>query len=144
MASPVCYRKCRKCGLLSPDSDNLYLFVKDSNHKTGYTNLCKECKNRHGRNSPVTKETARKAQYKFRYGISIEEYDDIYITQQGACAICFTHASELKYRLHIDHCHETGKVRGLLCKRCNLAIGFLDEDIDKLNSSIKYLETHNG
>ena len=77
-----------------------------------------------------------------RYGISNAEYDEMYSTQDGKCAICGRHQSELSQRLCIDHCHETGFVRGLLCKKCNSAIGLFSDNLKLLQNAIKYLEVN--
>ena len=65
---------------------------------------------------------------KGRYGISKKEYDVLFLSQNGCCAICSSHQSLFKKRLHVDHCHETGSIRGLLCVNCNTAIGHFKED----------------
>jgi hypothetical protein len=79
-----------------------------------------------------------------KYGIGAKEYDALYAAQNGCCAICRKHQSTLKQPLHVDHCHVTEKVRGLLCKRCNLGIGMLEESADSLTNAIDYLEHHSG
>jgi hypothetical protein len=55
-------------------------------------------------------------------GMSVEQFDEMYIKQKGCCAICGKHQSLFKRRLDIDHCHKTGKVRGLLCATCNAQV----------------------
>lgn len=83
----------------------------------------------------------RKAVFiKHTYGISIDDYNKMFINQEGRCAICKTHQSELPKGLHIDHCHKTNKVRGLLCFKCNSGIGKLNDDVEILKSAIQYLE----
>jgi hypothetical protein len=66
--------------------------------------------------------------------IDPEEFESMLRSQNGFCLICAN--SE---KLVIDHCHSTGKIRGLLCNRCNVAIGLMDDDINKLQSAIIYL-----
>lgn len=78
--------------------------------------------------------------YKYKYGISIIEYDKILESQNNACAICKTPQSDLNYSLAVDHCHDTNKVRGLLCRHCNLAIGYFKDNINVIQNSIYYLE----
>lgn len=58
------------------------------------------------------------------YGLSLVEYNEILASQGGVCAICGTQSSGK--RLSVDHCHETGQVRGILCQRCNLSLGHLE------------------
>jgi hypothetical protein len=76
---------------------------------------------------------------KGRYGITLEEWQALYDEQGGRCAICDRHASELKRTLVVDHDHQTGKVRGLLCHDCNAALGLMGDDPDRLKRACKYL-----
>lgn len=62
-----------------------------------------------------------------RHGIGVEDYERMLAEQGGACAICDKTPSAEEI-LRIDHCHATGRIRGLLCNRCNLAIGYLRDD----------------
>ena len=62
--------------------------------------------------------------------------------QNNSCSICKKHKDEFTYHLVVDHCHTTGKIRGLLCKKCNLGIGHLNDDITILENSIEYLKKH--
>jgi hypothetical protein len=72
------------------------------------------------------------------YGISIEEYDQMLLEQNGVCYICNKKPSD-KRALDIDHNHETGVVRGLLCSQHNRAIGLFDDSINLLARAIEYL-----
>ncbi len=74
-----------------------------------------------------------------QYNITEDDYNDIFAAQNGKCLICGRHQSEIGKSLHIDHCHKTGKVRGLLCSNCNTAIGLLQDDIENLKCAIMYL-----
>ena len=73
------------------------------------------------------------------YGITLADYDKMYISQNGCCAICKIHQSEDKLTFCVDHCHITGKVRGLLCSKCNKAIGLFKDKIELLQKAINYL-----
>lgn len=70
----------------------------------------------------------RNAALKHNYGITTVEYDLIFKTQSGCCAICGRHQTELKTRLCVDHSHKTGRIRGLLCRRCNLVLGVYENN----------------
>lgn len=70
------------------------------------------------------------------YGLTEEQYNDMISSQNNMCAICNKTSHKT---LHIDHDHETGKVRGLLCSNCNTGIGFFKDDISLLNNAIDYL-----
>jgi len=77
------------------------------------------------------------------YGISLKEYNAMVESQDGKCAICGVDETlEIRgktVRLAVDHCHTTGKVRGLLCAKCNQGIGCLKDDVELLQSAIDYL-----
>ena len=83
---------------------------------------------------------------KSRYGITKEYYLHLLEKQNGVCAICSKvnvhknkHGS-LNKRLVVDHCHSTGLVRGLLCNRCNIALGGFNDDPTLLKSAILYMD----
>ena len=74
------------------------------------------------------------------YGITLQDYYAMRDEQNGQCAICGKHESSFKKRLGVDHCHKSGKVRGLLCFHCNHAIGKLDDSPKLLRTAADYLE----
>jgi hypothetical protein len=76
-----------------------------------------------------------------RYGISPQEYDAM-LEEQGGCAICGGESGIAGKRHHIDHCHETGIVRGILCGPCNVAIGMMKNDPRRLIAAAEYLYRH--
>jgi hypothetical protein len=78
----------------------------------------------------------RKQLLAWRYGLTVEEYDALWAAQGERCSIC--REVPLK-RISVDHCHITGRVRGLLCTRCNFGIGNLRDDPDFLQRAIEYL-----
>ena len=86
------------------------------------------------------KAKARHGNLVRKYGIGLKEYDELFITQEGCCAICGTHQTELSRALVVDHNHETGEIRGLLCHKCNLTLGYVNDNIRVLINAIKYLE----
>lgn len=79
--------------------------------------------------------------FKF-YGITRDIYNQMLVNQDFKCAICGTHQSNLKKQLHIDHCHNTKKVRGLLCQKCNSGLGFFKDSVDSLQNAITYLKNN--
>jgi Recombination endonuclease VII len=72
----------------------------------------------------------------YKYGLSTQQYEHLIQKQRGLCAIC----EKLLNKPHIDHCHLTGRVRGLLCKDCNNALGLFREDVKIMRSAIDYIE----
>lgn len=82
---------------------------------------------------------------RFHYQITIEDYKALLIRQNGQCAICLRDkGNDRGHRLHIDHDHATGLVRGLLCSRCNSAIGYFDEQPVRLRRAASYIEKWRG
>jgi len=77
-----------------------------------------------------------------RYGLTVEKYQQMVLDQGGVCKICSQPPCDRWNRLHVDHCHKTGKVRALLCHKCNTAIGNLRDDIALLYKAIAYLEEY--
>ncbi len=67
-----------------------------------------------------------------------EEYDELFEIQDGVCAIC--KKPDRSRRLSVDHCHETDKVRGLLCRECNAGLGYFQDDSETLRGAADYLE----
>lgn len=80
------------------------------------------------------------------YGITLDEYAALFEKQKGLCKICAqpesdTYRGKVK-RLAVDHCHETGKIRGLLCQHCNTILGKANDDPDRLEAAAAYLRDH--
>lgn len=98
------------------------------------------------KNKEKRKEYNRKADLKKSFGLTINEYDIMFEAQKGVCATCGKEeTAKNQYgvvRLAVDHNHKTGKIRGLLCARCNRSIGLLNEDISTLLNIIRYLNEH--
>lgn len=74
------------------------------------------------------------------YGITQEEYNEMLKEQDYSCAICQTHQDEFENRLSIDHNHNTGSIRGLLCSNCNTAIGLLGDNLESIQKALDYLK----
>ena len=84
----------------------------------------------------------KNAALKHKFGITLNEYSVLLSKQKHRCAICKSFGvgrKNAKY-FHVDHDHETGKVRGLLCSKCNTALGLFNEDVTALKKAIKYLD----
>jgi hypothetical protein len=86
------------------------------------------------------KESIRNYHLGYKYGITLEEYNDIFTNQSGNCAICGRNQSTLKKILMVDHDHKTGIVRGLICHHCNFVLGQAFDDPKTLRSAADYLE----
>lgn len=90
--------------------------------------------------------TAMKSSHlKWKYGITIEQYDVMLDEQGGLCAICKREENRKPLRrLAVDHCHSTGKIRGLLCSRCNTAIGQFCDNPEIMKSAMSYVERYSS
>lgn len=75
-----------------------------------------------------------------RYGLTAEQYDSI-LRGQGGCAICGRSENVI---FHVDHCHNTGSVRGILCGPCNMAIGLFKDDLETVRKAFRYLSKHHA
>lgn len=78
-----------------------------------------------------------------RYGLTLEAYDSMVQSQNGKCAVCRKESSGQQKRLHVDHNHTTGKIRGLLCSVCNTVLGLVKENTAVLAAATKYLRRYN-
>lgn len=90
--------------------------------------------------SPKRKEQVKNTRLKRKYKIGLKEYDQMFVAQNGNCAICNKHQSVFNTSLGVDHNHTTGEVRGLLCYTCNSLLGYAHDDINKLLTAVKYLK----
>lgn len=97
----------------------------------------------------IDRAKRRDARLKHRYGISGQEYDAMVEAQGGRCAVCREFPSQENTRAHwsgklcIDHCHETGRIRGLLCNDCNLTVGY-GKSAAILSAAAEYVRLHYG
>ena len=131
-------KKCSKCG----DIKRLSEYYKNKRTKLGVYSYCKSCH----KSITNTKENRKKISLyttKRNVGFSEEKYDILYKEQNGRCAICGINENELSARLCVDHCHVTGKIRGLLCNHCNLALGHFKDNVSSLKRALTYLEETN-
>lgn len=88
----------------------------------------------------VTKLKFLKLHLKQTYGIDISIYNQMFKEQEGKCFGCKIHQNDLKSSLNVDHCHKTGKIRGLLCRKCNSVLGLANDNITILENLINYLK----
>ena len=125
---------CPDCG----ETDLAKFYTDEKGLRTNAR--CREChkaycKARWHSKSSIEKQAAKA----ISYGLTIPEFMALYEKQNGKCAIC-SEAPSTKRGLHVDHCHTTGEVRGLLCHGCNVGIGALKDDAGLLRAAIAYLE----
>lgn len=122
------HKFCSKCNVEKPLTD----YAANKSRKAGHEPVCKECK------KPASVYYARKTGLK-KFGLTPETYEELQQKQNGVCAIC--EKQETNKRLAVDHCHNKGYIRGLLCAKCNQALGLFSDDTKILNKAIEYLST---
>lgn len=131
-------RKCTVCEESKPlDSEH---FPRGGRCKTGFDYRCKECeraRNKAYRDSYDGKRQRTAARYKREYGITLSAAEALLVGQGGGCAIC---EKELDWTTFcVDHCHDTGAVRGILCNNCNTGIGMMRDDVELIEAAASYL-----
>lgn len=125
-------QRCPHCGKHKPFDE----FPRNRSTKTGRARYCKPCHNEiTQRNIKRRYGSTRHYHLKHRYGLGAEEIQAMIDRQGGYCIICFDKPAE-----HVDHDHDTGQVRGVLCFNCNGGLGQFSDNIAKLRSAIEYLE----
>lgn len=143
-------KTCATCGKTQPITQFSLARNGTKQHKPVRKSKCKVCQADAARewyvnNQERAKENRRRYQFKSKYGITIEEYEKLLKKQNGVCALCKKDESAAhgrtgtKFWLSVDHCHVFGHVRGLLCQKCNRAIGLFNDDPRLLRKAIAYL-----
>jgi Recombination endonuclease VII len=112
---------------------------------------CKTCqgekqKNRKSRDPSIYRRVEWPSKLKSLYGITVDEYYKMLAEQDGGCAICATKVASIRKRkfvtsemFFVDHSHATGKVRGLLCSRCNRGLGYFEDSPERMQTAVEYL-----
>ncbi len=112
---------CIGCKKVKP----LFEFAVNSTGRKFAQSYCSECK--------------RESQLQRLFGITSKDYSKLLEKQNGKCKICRTKTPKGRGRFHVDHCHVTDKIRGLLCSKCNHGLGQFNDNIKTLASAIQYL-----
>ena len=138
------YKTCSACRQHLP----LQLFSKQAGYVDGYRSQCRKCRSRktaeyiqrtgYRSSTPRNPKADRAGHLRRKYGLSLRDYDLLVLKQGGVCAICSAKPDGLGLR--VDHCHETGKVRGLLCGKCNTALGSLGDNEAGIRRALEYLQ----
>ena len=148
-------KTCNKCGEALPLSG----FHRDRHQADGHTTACKSCRSRQAaawnkahpdrarasvkawraRHPEKAKQRGRRTNVE-SYGITMADYEDMLAAQGNACAICETSFGDATP--HVDHNHESGRVRALLCLHCNTGIGHLKDSAILLQRAAEYITVH--
>lgn len=90
-------------------------------------------------NPDKARDIKRRSELKQKYGITTDQFDEMLAAQGGCCAICGTDTPKGSGTFHVDHCHTTGKIRGLLCINCNRGLGNFKDSLFFLQQAINYI-----
>jgi hypothetical protein len=156
-------KRCSKCDATKSIDD----FGKDSSTPDGLTYHCRDCRNAKARiycqtsgyyakrhdahreykrnyyKRPEVVRRVRNQQLLKAFGITVEQYDALLAKQGGKCAICGKErASLFEKHMAVDHDHETGAIRGILCEGCNVGLGFFLDNVTLLKNAIRYINAH--
>lgn len=129
-----------------PFDEKAYQTAYRKTHKTKAARYAKEW---HAKNFDRRNELSRKSRYK-KAGLTIDDYERLHEHQKGLCAVCERPERTVDPRngrlrlLAVDHNHMTGRVRELLCRQCNTALGLLGEDSSRILAMFDYVIKHNG
>jgi hypothetical protein len=130
---------CGRCQQTLPVTS----FAKNSAKPDGLQERCRECRAEHHQQTkhlrPKPSKESKRKWLVTSYGITQEQFEQMLAAQNHTCAICNS-PDWGKPSPSIDHCHDTGKVRGLLCNNCNLGIGLLGDNWQTLSNALNYLE----
>lgn len=118
---PPGHKRCPQCEEIKPHSE----WERNKTSSDGWSSYCRSCRAKNN----------RAGYFKRQYGITEDDRDQMIAEQMGLCVICLSAPAA-----HVDHCHKTGKVRGVLCFNCNSAIGKLGDDPDTVRRAAAYLE----
>jgi len=128
---------CHKCNKTKSWKD----FSRKIKGIFGLQPNCKECSKKWWSEDPIRQKKIQKnSKLKAKFNLTLDQYNEILTHQNGKCAIC--HKVQNNVSLAVDHCHKTGKIRGLLCGPCNQSIGLLKEDLQIIENLKDYLEKY--
>lgn len=134
--------KCTCCKQIKENRE--FCRKKDARRIRRFASKCKECDRKRVEKyakTRVFKKLAKQQQLKYKFSLSIERWNKMLEEQNYSCAICETAQKDLNKTLCVDHDHKTGKVRGLLCHNCNVALGSFRDNSKILVRAIEYLKS---
>ena len=156
MANAILLPIYSKCCSFCKNTKEISCFSSNLAYKDGYRGQCKECRKLlsraysqselgKSRKAKATPDATRRYKLKAKYSLTEKQFGDILAKQGGRCAVCRTEDAGGRWGVfHVDHCHSTGQVRGVLCHNCNLTLGRMGDDLNSLYRFTRYLECANG
>ena len=143
------WKSCTECEAVLPLDE----FHKNAHSPDLRHSKCKKCKNDQARKTYSEKEikdsrpsyaSSRERHLLRTYGINLKKYNELLVKQKYCCGVCEKHQDDEKKSLHVDHNHETGEIRGLLCNFCNRQVIGKHKDPELFLKAAKYLSKGTG
>jgi hypothetical protein len=136
---------CCRCN----EKKHLTEFSNHCKSSDGKSSVCAECNRAasnkwYYENKETARATARRSSLKSKYGITLEQYDELLQKQNNCCAVCERHEKTFKSKLAVDHNHKTGEIRGLLCTNCNHRLIGRHTDAERLHKMAEYISQGTG
>ena len=144
----------KTCPNCKQDKSLFDFVIRQSGNRIGQAvAYCKTCnlqkhKERKERDPSIYRRIEWPSKLKNLYGITVDNYYQMLENQNGGCGICGTKVPSFRKRKYVtqemffvDHCHSTGKVRGLLCGKCNRGLGYFEDEPERLEEAVKYLRS---
>ena len=132
-------KTCNRCKETKEHS----LFNKNKASKDGIKSICKVCEKK-GKQVVYSYEYHKNKSLLLRYGITLDEYNKMLKEQKHSCKICGVHEKHCDKALAVDHNHETGSIRALLCQHCNTGLGQFRDRQEFLLKAVEYLDEYEG
>lgn len=138
-------KKCTKCLQLKDESE----YYPRKNSKDGLNMWCKKCVLAHSKNykkrvqvyeKALLADVQKDANLQKHYGLTLKQYEALLVEQAEACAICGRSPDGFKRAFAVDHDHETGIVRGILCPDCNRGLGGFQDKLEIVEKAVEYLK----
>jgi hypothetical protein len=136
-------KTCKRC-LEEKSTDDFYSFYDKWSDKNYVGARCKPCHQQYRRDSATTSRNRKAEKLQLRYGLTFEQWEQMRENESFSCMICGINEDEMSKKLDVDHCHNSGKVRGLLCNPCNNMLGHARDNVDILEAAVKYLKENGG
>lgn len=129
---------CKNCNL-EKSFEEYYQFYDKYADRKYFSSRCKPCHQEYKKNNPSTPRNRKSEKLQLRYGLSYDQWETMREKENYRCMICSISEDELGRKLDVDHCHKSGKVRGLLCNQCNTMLGHAKDNLSILEAAVKYL-----
>lgn len=132
---------CKHCGDEKDEVDFYSFFDKWAN-KSYTSTRCKPCHQSYKKSNPNTAKNRKAEKLKLRYGLTYDQWEQLREVENYACMICGITEDDMGKKLDVDHCHVSGKFRGVVCNPCNNVLGHARDNVEILQAAISYLKTN--